>query len=73
MRGLRAEVLLPATTAPSRPVQQPTGPALCGGQFSGRPNAPPASLCSRELIYSDPDLTRAAYVSSRTKAAHNKT
>jgi hypothetical protein len=34
---------LPATNVPPRPVQQPTGPVLCGGRFSGRPHAPPVS------------------------------
>jgi hypothetical protein len=54
----RGAEVLPATTTPPRPVQQPTGPVLRGERCSRRPDAPPPGFASRKLIYSDPDLTR---------------
>ena len=49
--GARREAeVLPATTTPPRPSQQPTGPVLRGERCSRRPHAPPASLAASSFI-----------------------
>ena len=46
----RGAEVLPATTAPPRPVQQPPGAALCGGFCSRRPLAPLALPAASLII-----------------------